>query len=520
MRIASFLLVLITVFTAAPAVYATGTADDNSVTFELSTDVTSVRRKQQVEVTIKMKNNTSSDIDSVSFEFVYDSSYIRGIVDTFNTSAYSTIINDVSTPNTNNPLLLGTAASGNLIILNYNPSDVNRQHTPIRAGKTLQMTIPLVVDAKSPTGTTTLTVTACSAADSTGAALPVSPTYPKVEITVPAKSNDATLESIGVTANNSPVNLNPAFSKDITNYTVTIGNSVPSFGIEPKCSDSLATFAAGAANPKSITAGQNTFTYTVTAEDGVTTKTYTVVVTMLAPGETTTAPINDVTTTTTTTTAMTTMTQPPTTTTTQFDPALILTPDDDEGDDSGDTGDIPPTEDEPTQDKAAEGTQITLNLASLLGIIGAAIALFLLAFAAGYVSHKNASQPQKYTVEELMEAQEKLEMQNRLANFQQQQQPQQPALPTYPQPYAIPASGGYSDPNLSYSPTAYGSQAYPDPSSAYAPAAAPTGFTDFSGMASEFIPQEPGAVSFGDPTVPMEMNVDGVSYPTDGVYYS
>jgi len=73
--------------------------------------------------------------------------------------------------------------------------------------------------------------------------------------------------------------LSPAFASSGTSYTVTVPNSVTSETLTPTLSDSNASFDISGGDVLNV--GPNTITVTVTAQDGVTTKVYAVVVTRL-----------------------------------------------------------------------------------------------------------------------------------------------------------------------------------------------------------------------------------------------
>ncbi|MDR0732392.1 MAG: cadherin-like beta sandwich domain-containing protein, partial [Treponema sp.] len=95
-----------------------------------------------------------------------------------------------------------------------------------------------------------------------------------------AKSADAALRSLAPSAGT----LEPAFSPETTNYTLSVWNSVASLTLS-----AAANHAAAVLNPedgtltKDLSVGDgNTFAFTVTAENGTTTKTYTVAVTRAA----------------------------------------------------------------------------------------------------------------------------------------------------------------------------------------------------------------------------------------------
>ncbi|MDL2239659.1 cadherin-like beta sandwich domain-containing protein, partial [Bacteroidales bacterium OttesenSCG-928-L14] len=86
-------------------------------------------------------------------------------------------------------------------------------------------------------------------------------------------SDDANLLSLTA----SPGTLTPAFNAETTNYTVTVESTVSDITITGTTNHAGATVSGNGTLP--LTLGENTFDIVVTAEDGTTTKTYTVVVT-------------------------------------------------------------------------------------------------------------------------------------------------------------------------------------------------------------------------------------------------
>ncbi|MFX3632376.1 MAG: cadherin-like beta sandwich domain-containing protein [Candidatus Pristimantibacillus sp.] len=104
-----------------------------------------------------------------------------------------------------------------------------------------------------------------------------------------APSSVATLGSLTV----SPGALNETFASGTLSYTTNVANSVGSISVTPTVSDSIATLTVNGTSsvsgsvygPISLVVGANTITVVVTAQDGVTTKPYTIVVTR-APSST------------------------------------------------------------------------------------------------------------------------------------------------------------------------------------------------------------------------------------------
>lgn len=90
---------------------------------------------------------------------------------------------------------------------------------------------------------------------------------------VRAKSSDATLKSLSIEGQT----IEPTFSSEVINYTATVENTVANINILAEANSSVAQ-VTGTGN-KALTEGSNTYEVVVTAEDGSTTKTYTISVT-------------------------------------------------------------------------------------------------------------------------------------------------------------------------------------------------------------------------------------------------
>lgn len=101
-------------------------------------------------------------------------------------------------------------------------------------------------------------------------------------------SSDASLSSLSLSSGT----LSPAFSSGTGSYTATVANNVPSVTLTPIASSSgasikvnSATVASGSASgAQTLNVGSNTLTILVTAQDGATTKSYSVAVTRSGTG--------------------------------------------------------------------------------------------------------------------------------------------------------------------------------------------------------------------------------------------
>ena len=104
---------------------------------------------------------------------------------------------------------------------------------------------------------------------------------------ITAANTDATLSTLTL----SDVTLSPTFTSAVTNYTSSASNATSDTTVTTTAADSRASVAVTPSDADSVTAGDqinllvgsNTITVTVTAEDGSTTRVYTVVVTRGLP---------------------------------------------------------------------------------------------------------------------------------------------------------------------------------------------------------------------------------------------
>ncbi len=105
----------------------------------------------------------------------------------------------------------------------------------------------------------------------------------------PVSANNANLSGLTV----SDGTLSPAFNADTTSYSVEVAAGVASISVTPTAESGNASItvngtavtSGSASEDITLSTGANTITIIVTAEDGTTTKTYTITVTKLAPAE-------------------------------------------------------------------------------------------------------------------------------------------------------------------------------------------------------------------------------------------
>jgi hypothetical protein len=97
-----------------------------------------------------------------------------------------------------------------------------------------------------------------------------------ITVTKLSASNDASLTNLTI----SEGTLDPAFAANTTNYTASVANEVESVTIGGAAANAYASVSG--TGEKSLTVGDNTFAITVTAQDGMATKTYTITITRAA----------------------------------------------------------------------------------------------------------------------------------------------------------------------------------------------------------------------------------------------
>jgi surface protein len=104
---------------------------------------------------------------------------------------------------------------------------------------------------------------------------------PTAAFFTPPASSDATLSALTLSSGS----LSPGFASGTLAYTASVANSVSSLIVTPTTNDANATATvngASATTPVTLAVGSNTVTVQVTAQDGVTTQSYTVTVTRAA----------------------------------------------------------------------------------------------------------------------------------------------------------------------------------------------------------------------------------------------
>lgn len=130
-------------------------------------------------------------------------------------------------------------------------------------------------------GTATITITSWEGYDNQGQVLTVEREGSST-VTIAGlatSSTDARLQSLQI----SPGTLSPSFSPSVTEYRTTVGLDTDKLTISARANNDKATVAIQ--GDDGLQEGENTVICTVTAEDGTTTGTYTILVTKVAGGE-------------------------------------------------------------------------------------------------------------------------------------------------------------------------------------------------------------------------------------------
>ncbi|MEO6497389.1 MAG: cadherin-like beta sandwich domain-containing protein, partial [Mucilaginibacter sp.] len=119
--------------------------------------------------------------------------------------------------------------------------------------------------------------------NSSGTDMPFSISYQAAAFTIPTPSNVATLSALSLNTGT----ISPAFASGTTSYTASVGYSTASITVLPTKTDGFATIKVNdttevsgqASRSIKLNFGENVLKTLVTAEDGLTTKTYTITLT-------------------------------------------------------------------------------------------------------------------------------------------------------------------------------------------------------------------------------------------------
>lgn len=210
-----------------------------ALTFKVDRSTDTVKPGGEVTVYIKVDEVTNDSLNSYNISLSYDSSKLE----------YKSSSSDTSTINTGNPI---TVTKGNNTI----------------SSNGILATIVFGVKSNAKSGSTNLTLTSSNVTTITGDS--VTATNTSSMITIAALGSDATLSSLKIPN----TTLSPKFDKNVTEYEAEI-KDITEVTINATATDSNAKIMISD-NYKNLVKGENTIKISVTAENGTTTKTYSI----------------------------------------------------------------------------------------------------------------------------------------------------------------------------------------------------------------------------------------------------
>lgn len=223
-----------------------------ALTFKVDRSVDTVKPGGEVTVYIKAEDVPSDSLNSYNISLTYDSSKLE----------YKSSTSDTSTINAANPI---TITKGNNTISNDGTI----------------ATIVFGVKPNAKAGSTNLTLTSSDITKISGNEIDKDDvTNTSSMITIAALGSDATLSSLKIPN----TTLSPKFDKNVTEYEANI-KDITEVTINATATDSNAKIMISD-NYKNLAKGENTIKISVTAENGTTTKSYTIKVNLsLTPTE-------------------------------------------------------------------------------------------------------------------------------------------------------------------------------------------------------------------------------------------
>ncbi len=235
-RFAAMFMVLFLFIAAVPVQMMTAHAATGKITFSDP----SVTVGEQVSVKLKIASSDGTALGASDVRLQYDSSALQFVSGTSANGGAGSI------------RVLGAMESENQTTFTF-----TLKFKALKAGTTnIKVTSQEVYDANSQVVTI----------DHVGSSA--------VKVTAPVTySKDATLSALTI----SPGELTPAFSADVTEYTAVVGADVEKLTVSAPASHEKASVSVS--GNEGLQVGDNTITCKVTAEDGETTKTYTILVT-------------------------------------------------------------------------------------------------------------------------------------------------------------------------------------------------------------------------------------------------
>ncbi len=235
-RLAAMFMVLFLFIAAVPMQVMTAHAATGKITFSDP----SVTVGEQVSVKMKIASSDNTALGASDVRLQYDSSALQFVSGTSANGGAGSI------------RVIGAMESENQTTFTF-----TLKFKALKAGTTnIKVTSQEVYDANSQVVTI----------DHVGSSA--------IKVNAPVTySKDATLSGLTI----SPGELTPAFSADVTEYTVTVGADVEKLTVSAPASHDKASVSVS--GNEGLQLGENTITCKVKAEDGETTKTYTILVT-------------------------------------------------------------------------------------------------------------------------------------------------------------------------------------------------------------------------------------------------
>lgn len=366
-RIAAVLFVFVLVLAGAMPAYATTPETQGDLTLSLSVSATNVKVNQEFLVGISLVNSKSASyyISDLTIKLKFDPAVVSF-------SGYD-----------KKPDVLLLEGSGDTVTLKLAITDVTQRITD-----KLDQSIKFAVKDGATATSAQFSITEVTAYLRKDPTLPtlsasniahtftVTNPLPITSIGITPRASDATLSEIVPTVNGVPAAIAPLFSPSVTEYLLVIPYSYEEFIFKSvKTTDNAATMKIQ--QPRKFNVGDNFIYITVTAEDGVTTKKYTLNVKRLDYNETYTPPD--------TTTSQTVSESDATTVTSATDVTTAPTEEEDKVSDT----ELPVVSGSDPGDRSSY--KLELSLWTLIGLVAGEIVLFLVTFLAGYMTHKNSA---------------------------------------------------------------------------------------------------------------------------------
>ncbi|GKS09301.1 hypothetical protein YDYSY3_03010 [Paenibacillus chitinolyticus] len=276
--------------------FASGTITyTSSVAYGVTTvDVTPTVADSHATVTVDGRPVTSGSASSVTLNVGPNPIPVLVTAENGSTKTYTVTVTRAA--GSNNADLSGITLSGGAAL-----SPVFASGTTLYTVNVPNSVFGLDVTPSVADGTATLKVN--GAATASGTPVPVTLNVSNNTVTLLVTAQDGTPKTYTLTITRAPSSnallssltlsagtLTPVFDSGTTSYTAQVATGVSSIDVTPVLADGTATMTvngqaatSGTAAPVSLNVGDNTITVVVTAQDGMTSETYTVTVKRAAP---------------------------------------------------------------------------------------------------------------------------------------------------------------------------------------------------------------------------------------------